>query len=127
MPNIVETGIYVILLYLLMVFALFVYWMWIRKFTNAKEMVANKDTYVDVKVNLFRKDIWTAVKRYILGLGVFYFCIICIVYKVGFGVLAIFFLVGFPCTVAMQLIIKTVSDIKTNFGRDNSFRVISKV
>ena len=116
MSNIVETCIYVILLYLLIVFALFVYWMWIRKFTNAKEMVANKETHVDVKVNLFRKDIWTAVKRYILGLRGFYFCIICIVYKVGF-----------PCTVAMQLIIKTVSDIKTNFGRDNSFRVISKV
>ena len=84
--NTVQAILSAIFLYASSVIAVFLYWKIKTEFSSAKEMKVSKDDYIDVKIDLFRKDIWSAVKWKVLITVIVYFGIVVIIYDDGFSI-----------------------------------------
>ena len=119
--------LHAISLYALSVIVVFIYWKIKMEFSSAKEMKVSKDNYIDVKIDLFRKDIWSAVKWKVLITVIFYFGIVAVNYKGGFGISDLILFILYPPGLVIFTTGNIAADIKVNFGRDNVLKMVSKI
>jgi Protein of unknown function (DUF443). len=125
--NIMQVVLSTVLLYASSVVAVFVYWKIKMEFSSAKEMKVSKENYIDVKIDLFRKDIWNAVKWKVLITVIAYFAIIVVIYKGGFSIPSLTVFVLYPWGPVTLITGNIAADIKVNFGIDNTLKMVGKI
>ena len=116
--------IYAIVLYICSVIGVFIF----DKTIKSKIAVTiDRDTNVDIKINLFTKEIWDEVKWRVLLYIFFYVFILFVIYKtkVIAGIIVGLTII-MSCIVAPYLSLTISAGLMSGFGPNNDFRRVDK-
>ena len=123
--NSIVFTIYAIVLYLCSVIGVFVF----DKTIKSKIAITiDRDTNVDIKINLFTKEIWDGVKWRVLLYIFYYVFILFVIYKTKVIVgIIVGLTIIMSCIVAPYLTLTISVGLMSSFGPNNDFKRVDKV